>query len=704
MNAEVSLKKSERLDDDTIDLLAVARTLWRGRIVMATAVIMAVAVGVIYAKVIATPIFKSTSVVMLESREASVSGISAVFGALATGDSSVVNTEVQVLLGRNLMGRVVDALQLQDDPEFNADLIPPSVLSRIKGAIMPSEDQDVIDTPEMVRDAVISNLLETVSVTNVPNSLVFQITASSISPEKAAKIADTIAKLYIDDQLRTRFDATEQAARWLTDQVTRLKQAAEASATKVRQFRNTTNLIDVETLDAMDRQIKEIRRRQDQTLDQANQIQAKVDAIEAATDRGKKAELTGNDRLMTLAHSTGEPAAEQFDTLLETVLSQLRADRERLLSQVRSLKLSENQLSAEIAHQSDELVQLDQLTRDAEATELLYEQFQARQKEVIAQQGINQADSRVISNATVAIAPASPKTKLIIAMTAFLGLFIGSLIVLLREMTTSRFRTTNELEALTGRTVLSQIPQVPAKSRGAVLQYLQKNPTSAPSEAIRNLRTAVLLSSVDKAPQVIAVTSSVPGEGKTTTTMALAQNFTALGRKVLVLEGDIRVRRLDEFIPEGGKISSGLLSVLTDGKSLTDAVYRGAPQIADILFSGKISANAVDLFSSDRFAQIIHEARGLYDIILIDTPPVLVVPDVKTIAQQADATLFVVRWDRTSQSQVQDALHQLEMVNIQIAGLVLAQVDPAGMRKYGYGDSYGAYSGYGKQYYHTTNE
>lgn len=186
--------------------------------------------------------------------------------------------------------------------------------------------------------------------------------------------------------------------------------------------------------------------------------------------------------------------------------------------------------------------------------------------------------------------------------------------------------------------------------------------------------------------------------------MALAQNFTALGRKVLVLEGDIRVRRLDEFIPEGGKISSGLLSVLTDGKSLTDAVYRGAPQIADILFGGKISANSVDLFSSDRFAQIIHEARGLYDIILIDTPPVLVVPDVKTIAQQADATLFVVRWDRTSQSQVQDALHQLEMVNIQIAGLVLAQVDPAGMRKYGYGDSYGAYSGYGKQYYHTTNE
>lgn len=458
MNAEVSLKKSERLDDDTIDLLAVARTLWRGRLVVVTAVIIAVAVGIIYAKAIATPIFKSMSVVMLESREASVSGISAVFGALATGDSSVVNTEVQVLLGRNLMGRVVDALQLQDDPEFNADLIPPSVLSRIKGAIMPSEDQDVIDTPEMVRDAVISNLLETVSVTNVPNSLVFQITASSISPEKAAKIADTIAKLYIDDQLRTRFDATEQAARWLTDQVTRLKQAAEASATKVRQFRNTTNLIDVETLDAMDRQIKEIRRRQDQTLDQANQIQAKVDAIEAATDRGKKAELTGNDRLMTLAQSTGEPAAEQFDTLLETVLSQLRADRERLLSQVRSLKLSENQLSAEIAHQSDELVQLDQLTRDAEATELLYEQFQARQKEVIAQQGINQADSRVISNATVAIAPASPKTKLIIAMTAFLGLFIGSLIVLLREMTTSRFRTTNELEALTGRTVLSQIP------------------------------------------------------------------------------------------------------------------------------------------------------------------------------------------------------------------------------------------------------
>ncbi len=688
--------------DDTIDLLALLRTLWRGKLVVLGAALFCMILGGVYAWRVAVPLYSANAVVMLDARENSGMGLSAILGGLST-DSSTVNTEVQVLRGRTLIGRVVDELDLTTDPEFNGTLRPEGLGATLRRSIGLGSEPVVLPPEEAAareRAAATSALLDQIAITNVPNSLVFQIAVTTESAAKSAQIADTIARLYIDDQMRVRFEATETAISWLSEQVIVLKKNIDESEAAVREFRATTNVVDLETLGALDRQLKETRRRIELQTQQAADLRLRLDRIEGAADPMAKALASGDEALIRLAGQpeTDEAAASQFETGLARVTALTRQDLARVEAQDVSLREAEQKLAADFESQSRDLVTLEQLVREAEANRLLYDQFQTQLKETLAQQGIQRPDSRILSQAVMPSAPSAPRKSLILAMSLVLGTMIGTGIVLLREMTVNRIRTPQDLEALTGRSVFAQVPKIDERSRRGVLGYLARNPASAAAEAIRNLRVSILLSSAEKTPQVIMITSSVPGEGKTTTTLALAQNMTTLGRKVLVIEGDVRLSPLSEYFDGIGKGKPGVAEVIEGKVPLAEAVQPIAG-IGDLLSESKITINAADLFSSERFADLITQARGLYDLILIDTPPVLVVPDARIIAQQADVVIFAVHWDRTSADQIRAAMHQLELVNVTPAGFVLTLVDPLGMRRYGYGDNYGAYASYGKNYY-----
>jgi capsular exopolysaccharide synthesis family protein len=267
-----------------------------------------------------------------------------------------------------------------------------------------------------------------------------------------------------------------------------------------------------------------------------------------------------------------------------------------------------------------------------------------------------------------------------------------------RELVQSTFRRAEDLERATGRPVLGQIPRMPVRARADVIRFLRERPASAAAEAVRDLRTSLLLSDAERPAQVILTTSSVPAEGKTTVTVALAQNFAGLGRRVLLIEGDIRRRTFEAYFgtPAG---AGSLLSVLAGETRLAEAVVRPEGMGVDVLLGARSGVNAADLFSGEGFARLLEEARGQYDHVLIDTPPVLVVPDARVIAQAADAVVYVVRWDKTSRAQVEQGLRQFRSVQVPVAGLVLSRIDPRGMRRYGYGNTYGAYSRYGQAYY-----
>ena len=691
--------------DDTIDISAVLSTLWRGKVWIALCALITMLSGAYYAYGVAVPTYQSTSVVILDTREEQVSGLEGVLGGLGN-ESSVVNTEVEVLRARSLMTKVVRELDLANDPEFNSRLAEPSTTARMKAKIrslFPSPEPTEPDADlaaKRLNDSLVSALLGKTTIRNVPGSLVFQITVETENPVKSARIADKIADLYILEQLQVKFDATEQATDWLSERVVELQIALEESEGKLQDFRASTQLIDEQTLLALDRQAKDLRDRIATSEAQAAALQQAADRLAAADTPAAKAEVSGDpilSRLLDEAGGTLSPEdSRSFDLRFEQILARAQLDANRAAEQLTSLRAGLAEFEGQIEGQSADLITLQQLTREAESSRLIYEYFLNRMKETSVQQGIQQADSRVLSDAVIPNAPSAPRKSLILAMSTILGLMLGTGLVLVREAGQNTFRSARELEDLTGRTVMGQIPQIPSRSRSDAIGYLYTKPTSAAAEAVRNLRTSVLLSNLDSQPQVIVSTSAIPGEGKTTTSLALAQNLTQMGTKVLLVEGDIRRRVFGQYFKFDQEL--GLLAVLSGEKRL-DEVINHDPRIGDVLIGEATKANAADVFSSDSFARFVTEMRAIYDFIIIDTPPVLVVPDVRIIGQQADAIIFVVKWDATTKTQVSEALRLFETANLRVSGLVLTQIDAAGMRKYGYGDSYGAYASYGKKYY-----
>ncbi|MEP1201224.1 GumC family protein [Tateyamaria sp.] len=702
-------------DDDTIDLSEILATLWRGKWIISVFVMAAVFIGAYYAFAIAVPKYRSTAVVILETKQDQIVDLQSVVGGIS-GDTSELNSELQVLRSRGLIGKVVDRLDLMQDPEFNASLRPISFQGRLNAearaaaklflskvgikSTPPSEtDAPQDDLDQRRRDSVISSVLRAVDVNNIRQSLVFQINVETENAQKSALIADTIAELYILNQIEVKFESMEQATNWLSERVVLLQATLEENESKVSEFSASTQLVSVEGLRALERQIKELRERIETAKAASDTLRKRLEDLEAAENRADRAEVANDDQLTRLLPrvETDEAIMRAFDARFEIVLQRARLDLLRSEQQLVALENSETELARQVARQGEDLIALQQLSREAEATRVLYEYFLTRLNETSAQQGIQRADSRVLSKAVVPGGASEPRKSRIVALSAILGFMLGAGLVLLREMRDNGFRTAKDLEAATGYTVVGQIPIIPARKRQAVLKYLSEKPTSSAAEAVRNLRTSLMLSNVDNPPKVIVSTSSVPGEGKTTTSIALAQNLVGMGKKVLLIEGDIRRRTLGEYFPDLPKC--GIVSVLAGDLSLGDAVHHSSSLGTDVLGSEKSAVNAADLFASDKFKELIQEARKLYDAIIIDTPPVLVVPDVRIISDVSDAVLFSVKWDKTSKHQVEESLRLFHSSDQRLAGMVLTQISERGMKRYGYGGRYGAYAKYGSKYY-----
>jgi len=687
-------------EDEIIDLAAILAILWRGKLYIVMIAFVALMIGATYAYILAQERYRSTAVVMLNNREEQVVDLGSVISGLGS-DSSVVNTEVEVLKSRLLLGKVVDRLDLTADPEFNRTLREPSPVARLKTyiktvALPSSRNLPPSDTGE--REGTIDMLLQSITVRNIPQSLVFQVTVETTEREKSARIANGLVDLYILNQLEMKFEATEQATSWLTERVTDLQVSLETAEGEVKDFRASTALVSPEALQALEIQAKDIRERIESIEASSISSQERLTEMRAANTPEEQAASTGDLQLQRMLPRVQEPSiAQSFSTRFDMLVTRAASDIERQGNQLVTLQNSLATIEEQIDQQSGDLIALQQLTREAEASRLLYEYFLARLKETSAQQGVQQADSRIISPGVVPVQPASPRKALILAMSCLLGLLAGTAFVLFRESRNRSFRSAVQLENTTGYAAIGQLPLIPARHRKDAIAYLKEKPSSAAAEAVRNLRTSVMLSNVDNPPKVIMICSSLSGEGKTTTSLALTLNFASMGKKVLLIEGDIRRRVFSQYLNTSE--NEGIVSVLTGTRSFEDTVIHSDMLEADVLLGDKGQSNAADIFSSDRFASMLEELRRKYDVIIIDTPPVLIVPDARVIAQNVDATVFVVKWDKTERQQVIGALREFESVGKPVSGLVLNQISPRGMKRYGYGNSYGPYSSYGSKYY-----
>ncbi|MDA5093085.1 polysaccharide biosynthesis tyrosine autokinase [Aliiroseovarius sp. KMU-50] len=684
----------KRSDYDVIDVGALFKVFWRNKTIIGAAMIVFLVMGWIYVSSVATPKFQATSVLLLDTSGRQIVDLGVAlpgFGA----DSHAINTEVEILKSRRLLQRVVRAENLSEDPEFNPALRPAGIAMRIRAFVAGQAPED--HTSAKSEERAINGLLHAMTARNLPKTDVLQITVQSESPAKSAILADQIAAQYIRYKMDMRYEATREASEWLSQRVADLKLQLEQAETKVAAFSSQTDVVSRENVLMLERQLKDMRARLQSAQNDLSNAGARSDRMNAAqsADASEMLIAAQDDRLTRIFQTEGQ--SKEFTRRYATLLARTDQNAMRARANISTIESSLGTLENQIAVQSNDLIHLQQLARDAEANRLLYEHFLSRLKEASAQEGIHQPESRVLSNAVVPATASEPRVGIILIVSALAGLIVGSGGALFLEAAQNNYRSAAELEAETSIPVMGQIPLIRAKTREEALKYLDEKPTSAAAEAVRNLRTSVLLSKFNEAPQVIMSTSSIPDEGKTTVTFALANNLVGLGKTVLLVEGDLRRLAFRQYLET--PVKRGLMSVLSKEAELEDAVVKDQMVGADILLSEPSNVNAADVLSSESFESFLETARTHYDHIIIDTPPALIVPDARIISPLADLILLTVHWNSTTRGQVADAIGMFTSIGQNVDGIVLNQINVKMMSKYGYGNSYGAINGLKSKYY-----
>ena len=285
-----------------------------------------------------------------------------------------------------------------------------------------------------------------------------------------------------------------------------------------------------------------------------------------------------------------------------------------------------------------------------------------------------------------------------------LGALVGIGIIFLLDRLNNSFRSPAQLEALTGETVLGVLPAIGRGLRRAdVIRHLRDKPSSALVESVRNLRTSILFSNIDTPPKVVMFTSSTPREGKSTSAMLIALTSRQMGKSAVIVDCDLRLPTLSKLMGAKGR-EFGLMSLLEGECEVGEAVYRdpetGLHVLTTVRHASNKNINAADILSSQKFEQLIGELSDLYDLVILDTPPTLVVADARIISKLADAVVFAVRWDKTPRGAVLEGLKELRSIGAPIAGVVMTLVNEGRASKYAY-DGYNYYKGKYRDYYGT---
>lgn len=704
---------------ETFSFSSILGTLWENRWLLAATTGLALAIAVLHVET-ETPLYTASAEVVLETQRENVVNVESVVPQRSLSYLTV-NTEARVFRSYELMRSTVEALSLEEDPEFNPALRQPPQWKTLVGydglreAIgLAPEPRPAMPTLEQARDTATGILLSKVSISVVPETLIFRVAVTTEAPGKSATIANTIAQHYVDGQRDTKFQAMDQAMDWLGNRVVELKAELETAEADIEDFSARATLVSEDTLLANTQRLKNMRARQNELAGKAAKLRQRIErfaALRANADFATLAEAADDPRVRAvaeaLARSQGEggspetapdaSALTRFDVLFERRLDVLRADAERAESQLAAASQSVSELERQVESQSGDLVTLRQMQREAEATRLIYQSFLSRLKEISVQQGIQQADSRILSQAASGY-QSHPDTRGTLLRGGVAGLVLGLVLMAVRNLLYNVVRTPEELEGATGVTVIGAIPEHRIQKPDRLIDHITEKPASGLAEAVRNVRTAIQLSNIDVTPKVVVVTSSVPDEGKSILAAALAQTTALPGKKVLLVDCDLRRRVLGQYFRVDA--SAGLVNLLSGRTSFEETVHRDVRTGLDLVTADEEKVTPVDFFGSRQFLDFLTTAREHYDLIILDTPPVLAVPETRMIAQHADAIVYTVRWNSTKHRMIQTGLDLLRQVNVRVTGLALTRIDPRRMDRYGYyGYGYGRGSGKLQKYY-----
>ena len=351
-------------------------------------------------------------------------------------------------------------------------------------------------------------------------------------------------------------------------------------------------------------------------------------------------------------------------------------------SRERALDANIETLKRQLARYRQSDIELNSLERDAAADRSLLETYINQSKEIASQQTAQVPDAQIIATASMPDEAAYPRRPLIFGVVTLGALLLGSLGALGREAFDNTFRSSEQIETLIGLPGLGLVPSIKDRSPGS---YVLDNPNSPFGAAVRKLRTRMLLTSGTAAPKTILITSSLPSEGKTSLAVSLARLNARSGKRTLLIDCDLRRPRVHEVTEVANM--TGLSDVLQKRLTLNEALVRDRQSGADILPAGSGVFDPEVLLSSDAMADLIRQVSGTYDLVIMDSPPVLSVTDALVLSRLADKTVFLAQWGSTPRDDVLLSIKHLVEAGADMAGVALSQVDVRKHATYGYSDS-----------------
>jgi capsular exopolysaccharide synthesis family protein len=388
---------------------------------------------------------------------------------------------------------------------------------------------------------------------------------------------------------------------------------------------------------------------------------------------------------------------KKIQTEIKKIAANLSNEVEVARSREATISSSLKGLENTTAGKNQAEVQLRALEREAAANRALFENFLKRFKETSTTEGIQEADARVISKAEIPRGPSYPNTTRLITSSVFGSIVAALGLAFLLEMLNPGLRNPEHIEALFKKPTLGLIPKF---DEPKPLEYVLKSPHSNLTEAINSLRVSLLLLDPDKAVKTVLITSSVPEEGKSTFAALLGKVAAGSGQRVILIETDLRRPTIEKMF-ELGKPKGLTDFLMTPDSKYSDFVVKDEASGLHIIGKGLAEfVNPGDLFASHRMETLMQTLKEHYDLIIMDSPPVMAVTDSRLLARLADKTLFVVRWDYTPRKVIKIAIQQLSEAGNNVAGIVLQRVNLKQYGRYSYGDS-GHYYHYGRyrQYY-----
>ena len=670
---------------------ALLGALWRAKYLLAMAgLLTGVATYALVSRV--EPTYTAMSQIMLDPNQQPVITNQNFVPQIPLSDA-VVASEVSVLRSNILSWRVAQKLDLAARPEFNPSLLPPSALDHAKtwvkgvlGVTPPETQTDPALTEAIDNAALVRTLQNHVRVGQDGISYVISIIANSTDPLMAAAIANTTADIYLAQQVEQRGVSTDRATQWLDQRVADLRGQVQTAENAIAQFKSNNLVLEGSTQEAASQQLLNLatqvsaararhaaasaRYEQADALNKAGDLSAVANIADStliAALRAQRAELQRsirqfaeiyepNDARLSRARSELADLDAQILTETRSYIEGLRSTSE--IAAVELKNLEDNLLSTEsnLLNLSKSSIELRQLEREADAVRGIYEALLARLKETRAIEEINVPDARIVSQADIPLVPSAPRPGMLGALGTVLGVVGAAGIVLGRELWRRRYHSSAELEAATGLPVLAELPKRRGKPE-QILAGLVADPRSGFAERVRDLRSALDLRASGRAHKVIMLTSARDGEGKSTTTLALAQIASLAGKKVIVVDGDLRHPALNSLVssPPG----DDLASILLNGVDFRRGVVRAKGAGFDLLPTTRPNAQAADALTTPAFARLINDLRAEYDLVLIDTAPVVAISDARTIAAQADMTLLVVHPEKTDAEAINQALANL---------------------------------------------